>query len=368
MRRLCSPSRSPPSPSARPPAPPSSAPGWTYAAADAGPVGRCVRVRCAQRRRVGRSVGQRLRRAQRLGRAPVGASAAPARPSSSRPPTSRSSSRAVTAPADTAFTIALRQQGGRARTTSRSRTRRAPSVFKGDIVTGPATERLPGPGRSPPAPTPFVCTVHPNMTGTLTRRLPDPDRRGQPMTPRRRASATATPTRASCQARVLEVVGGGRRAARRPRRDDVLPGRRRPALGPRASSCGPPTAGAGRSGPRGASAARSSTSSRRPRTASCPRAGDGVTVDLDWARRYALMRTHTALHALCGVVWRDYGALVTGGNMEPGAGPDGLRVRADVGRPRRRDRGRRVNDELAPPARRPGRTSCRGPRRSRSRT
>jgi misacylated tRNA(Ala) deacylase len=37
-------------------------------------------------------------------------------------------------------------------------------------------------------------------------------------------------------------------------------------------------------------------------------------------RRYALMRTHSALHALCGVVWRDYGALVTGGNMEPGAG------------------------------------------------
>jgi len=51
-----------------------------------------------------------------------------------------------------------------------------------------------------------------------------------------------------------------------------------------------------------------------------PRAGDPVTVDLEWARRYALMRTHTALHALCGVVWRDYGALVTGGNMEPAAG------------------------------------------------
>jgi len=51
-----------------------------------------------------------------------------------------------------------------------------------------------------------------------------------------------------------------------------------------------------------------------------PSRGDRVTVDLDWARRYALMRTHTALHALCGVVWRDYGALVTGGNMEPGAG------------------------------------------------
>jgi misacylated tRNA(Ala) deacylase len=51
-----------------------------------------------------------------------------------------------------------------------------------------------------------------------------------------------------------------------------------------------------------------------------PDRDDLVTVDLDWARRYELMRTHTALHALCGVVWRDYGALVTGGNMEPGAG------------------------------------------------
>jgi misacylated tRNA(Ala) deacylase len=51
-----------------------------------------------------------------------------------------------------------------------------------------------------------------------------------------------------------------------------------------------------------------------------PETGDTVSVDIDWARRYALMRTHTALHALCGVVWRDYGAKVTGGNMEPGAG------------------------------------------------
>jgi misacylated tRNA(Ala) deacylase len=51
-----------------------------------------------------------------------------------------------------------------------------------------------------------------------------------------------------------------------------------------------------------------------------PGEGDEVRVDLDWARRLALMRTHTALHALCGVVWRDYEALVTGGNMEPGSG------------------------------------------------
>jgi misacylated tRNA(Ala) deacylase len=51
-----------------------------------------------------------------------------------------------------------------------------------------------------------------------------------------------------------------------------------------------------------------------------PTVGDVLQVDLDWARRFALMRTHTALHALCGVVWRDHGALVTGGNMEPGSG------------------------------------------------
>ena len=70
---------------------------------------------------------------------------------------------------------------------------------------------------------------------------------------------------------------------------------------------------------RARSMARSSTSSS-PTTATRRRVGDLVRVDLDWARRLALMRTHTALHALCGVVWRDYGALVTGGNMEPGSG------------------------------------------------
>jgi misacylated tRNA(Ala) deacylase len=48
--------------------------------------------------------------------------------------------------------------------------------------------------------------------------------------------------------------------------------------------------------------------------------GHAVRCTLDWDRRYALMRTHSALHILCGVVWRDYGALVTGGNMDPGAG------------------------------------------------
>jgi misacylated tRNA(Ala) deacylase len=40
-----------------------------------------------------------------------------------------------------------------------------------------------------------------------------------------------------------------------------------------------------------------------------PQAGTAVRASLDWERRYQLMRTHTALHVLCGVVWRDYGAL-----------------------------------------------------------
>ncbi len=45
--------------------------------------------------------------------------------------------------------------------------------------------------------------------------------------------------------------------------------------------------------------------------------GRDIAGYVDWERRYRLMRTHTALHILCGVVWRDYGAQVTGGNMEP---------------------------------------------------
>jgi len=57
-----------------------------------------------------------------------------------------------------------------------------------------------------------------------------------------------------------------------------------------------------------------------PADGELPAEGDEVEVDIDWARRLLLMRTHTALHALCGVVWRDYGAQVTGGNMEPGSG------------------------------------------------
>lgn len=48
-----------------------------------------------------------------------------------------------------------------------------------------------------------------------------------------------------------------------------------------------------------------------------PAVGTAVSATLDWERRFALMRTHTALHILCGVMYRDNGALVTGGNMTP---------------------------------------------------
>lgn len=48
-----------------------------------------------------------------------------------------------------------------------------------------------------------------------------------------------------------------------------------------------------------------------------PAVGTPVTGRLDWERRYGLMRLHTALHILCGVIYHEYGALVTGGNMEP---------------------------------------------------
>jgi misacylated tRNA(Ala) deacylase len=48
-----------------------------------------------------------------------------------------------------------------------------------------------------------------------------------------------------------------------------------------------------------------------------PPVGTEVHGKLDWEQRYKLMRTHTALHVLCGVIWRDYGAQVTGGNMQP---------------------------------------------------
>jgi misacylated tRNA(Ala) deacylase len=48
-----------------------------------------------------------------------------------------------------------------------------------------------------------------------------------------------------------------------------------------------------------------------------PATGDTVQGAVDWERRHALMRTHTALHVLCGVIWNEWGKAVTGGNMDP---------------------------------------------------
>lgn len=48
-----------------------------------------------------------------------------------------------------------------------------------------------------------------------------------------------------------------------------------------------------------------------------PEINQTVQGEIDWNRRYQLMRTHTAMHILCGVIFRDYGASVTGGSMDP---------------------------------------------------
>lgn len=77
-----------------------------------------------------------------------------------------------------------------------------------------------------------------------------------------------------------------------------------------------------------------------------PDVGDVVRGDLNWATRYRLMRTHTALHVLCGVVFRDYSVLVTGGNM----GPDKARMDfelEDLSPDRVAEIERRANAEIA---------------------
>jgi misacylated tRNA(Ala) deacylase len=48
-----------------------------------------------------------------------------------------------------------------------------------------------------------------------------------------------------------------------------------------------------------------------------PAVGAEVAGTIGWDRRHALMRTHTALHVLCGVIWNEWSCPVTGGNMEP---------------------------------------------------
>jgi misacylated tRNA(Ala) deacylase len=69
-----------------------------------------------------------------------------------------------------------------------------------------------------------------------------------------------------------------------------------------------------------------------------PAVGTVVHGELDWPRRHQLMRTHTALHILCGVIWNEWHVPVTGGNMEPLAArmdfefdplPEGFAIRVE---------------------------------------
>ena len=93
-----------------------------------------------------------------------------------------------------------------------------------------------------------------------------------------------------------------------------------------------------------ATAARSGTpwTATRPARTSATR----CTASIDWARRHPLMRTHTALHVLCGVIWADYAIPVTGGNMEPMKGRLDFPFPRDVRRPGRAVE-RRINEEIA---------------------
>ena len=76
-----------------------------------------------------------------------------------------------------------------------------------------------------------------------------------------------------------------------------------------------------------------------------PDPGTALEGAIDWERRHLLMRTHTALHMLCGVIYADYGVAVTGGNMKPGEGRLDFELDAmsvDLGQWAQR----RVNEEI----------------------
>ena len=77
-----------------------------------------------------------------------------------------------------------------------------------------------------------------------------------------------------------------------------------------------------------------------------PGTGSEVHGELDWERRHLTMRTHTALHILCGVMWADHRVAVTGGNMDPGKGRLDLplpSISAEFGRQVEA----RINEEIA---------------------
>jgi misacylated tRNA(Ala) deacylase len=81
-------------------------------------------------------------------------------------------------------------------------------------------------------------------------------------------------------------------------------------------------------------------------TPELPDSGTEVFGELDWDRRHLLMRTHTALHILCGVIWTEFHVAVTGGNMDPGKGRLDFPLESmstELGQQVER----RINDEIA---------------------
>jgi len=93
-----------------------------------------------------------------------------------------------------------------------------------------------------------------------------------------------------------------------------------------------------------------------------PAPGDVVEGEIDWDRRHRLMRTHTAMHVLCGVIWNEWRVPVTGGNMEPLSArmdfefdplPEGFAGSCRRTR-QRRDHGRSADRGAIPPARHSG--------------
>lgn len=77
-----------------------------------------------------------------------------------------------------------------------------------------------------------------------------------------------------------------------------------------------------------------------------PDVGEMLHGAIDWRRRYKLMRTHTALHLLCGIIWRDYKAAVTGGNMDTEEGRLDFELR-DFSNELAQEIVAKINDEVA---------------------